>query len=85
MLLASAADSFLNRSIKMSVNTVPCTDHIPNLSTGVANNMSVNTVPCTVKPTVTLQIGDTETDSSRPGVYVIDVTLPIGQTVNVSQ
>ncbi|XP_035614842.2 nicolin-1 [Oncorhynchus keta] len=47
--------------------------------------MSVNTVPCTVKPTVTLQIGDAETDSSRPGVYVIDVTLPIGQTVNIQE
>ncbi|XP_064823560.1 nicolin-1 isoform X1 [Oncorhynchus masou masou] len=51
----------------------------------VANNMSVNTVPCTVKPTVTLQIGDAETDSSRPGVYVIDVTLAIGQTVNIQE
>ncbi|KAL0977969.1 hypothetical protein UPYG_G00164080 [Umbra pygmaea] len=45
--------------------------------------MSINTVACTVKPAVTLQLGDAKADTSRPGVYVIDVTLPIGQTVNI--
>uniref|UniRef100_A0A3P9ABX5 Nicolin 1 n=1 Tax=Esox lucius TaxID=8010 RepID=A0A3P9ABX5_ESOLU len=47
--------------------------------------MSVNTVSCTVKPAITLQLGDAKTDTSRPGVYVIDVTLPIGQTVNIQE
>ncbi|XP_066554381.1 nicolin-1 isoform X3 [Amia ocellicauda] len=44
--------------------------------------MSDNTVTCTVKTPVALQIGDVKTDS-RPGIYVIDITFPPGQTINM--
>ncbi|XP_067098886.1 nicolin-1 [Osmerus mordax] len=42
-------------------------------------------VPCTVKTPVALQLGDSKSDTSRPGVYIIDVTLPIGRTVNIEE
>ncbi|XP_066554379.1 nicolin-1 isoform X2 [Amia ocellicauda] len=46
--------------------------------------MSDNTVTCTVKTPVALQIGDVKTDS-RPGIYVIDITFPPGQTINIQE
>lgn len=46
--------------------------------------MTDSAVACTVKSPVALQIGDVKSDTSRPGVYVIDVTFPQGQVVKVS-
>uniref|UniRef100_A0A8C9WR75 Dystroglycan 1 n=2 Tax=Scleropages formosus TaxID=113540 RepID=A0A8C9WR75_SCLFO len=48
-------------------------------------SMTDNAVPCTVKSPVPLQIGDAKTDTSRPGVYVIDVTFPHGQAVKIRE
>nr|XP_006631025.2 PREDICTED: nicolin-1 [Lepisosteus oculatus] len=47
--------------------------------------MSEHTVECTVKRPVALQMGDVKTDMSRPGIFVIDVTFPQGQTVNIQE
>lgn len=44
--------------------------------------MSVEPVSCTIKTPVALQIGDTVSDLSRPGVYITDITL--AEPVNVS-
>lgn len=44
--------------------------------------MSANAVSCTIKSPVALQIGDAVSDSSRPGVYITDITL--AEPVNVS-
>ncbi|XP_051550027.1 nicolin-1-like [Myxocyprinus asiaticus] len=45
--------------------------------------MSVELVSCTVKSPVALQIGDAVSDSSRPGVYITDVTL--AEPVNIQE
>ncbi|XP_048879658.1 nicolin-1 [Brienomyrus brachyistius] len=45
--------------------------------------MTDSAVACTVKSPVALQIGDVKSDTSRPGVYVIDVTFPQGQLVKI--
>lgn len=42
-------------------------------------------VACTVKSPIALQIGDTKTDTARPGVYIIDVTLPFGKSVDIEE
>ncbi|KAG7478165.1 hypothetical protein MATL_G00077500 [Megalops atlanticus] len=47
--------------------------------------MSDNVVICIVKPAVALQLGDAKTDTSRPGVSVIDVTFPQCQAVKVQE
>lgn len=47
--------------------------------------MSIKPVSCTVKTPVALRLGDAKNDQSRPGVYIIDVCLPIGQTVNIEE
>ncbi|XP_036387806.1 nicolin-1 [Megalops cyprinoides] len=47
--------------------------------------MSDNVVVCIVKPAVALQLGDAKTDTSRPGVSVIDVTFPQCQAVKVQE
>ncbi len=44
--------------------------------------MSAKAVSCTIKSAVGLQIGDAVSDSSRPGVYITDITL--AEPVNVS-
>ncbi|XP_030634564.1 nicolin-1 [Chanos chanos] len=45
--------------------------------------MNANPVECTVKSPVALQIGDTVSDSFRPGVYIIDITLE--EAVNIQE
>ena len=40
---------------------------------------------CTIKASVNLQIGDTKTEISQSGVSVVDINLPFGKTVNVSE
>ncbi|OCT85634.1 nicolin-1 [Xenopus laevis] len=47
--------------------------------------MAQESVPYTVKPPVPLQVGDVKTEISRPGVYVIDVTFPKNQPVDVQE
>uniref|UniRef100_A0A8C5MJY8 Nicolin 1, tubulin polyglutamylase complex subunit n=1 Tax=Leptobrachium leishanense TaxID=445787 RepID=A0A8C5MJY8_9ANUR len=47
--------------------------------------MDPESVPCTIKLPVPLQVGDVKTDQARPGVYVIDVTFPKSQDVDVSE
>uniref|UniRef100_A0A8C1N1P1 Nicolin 1 n=1 Tax=Cyprinus carpio TaxID=7962 RepID=A0A8C1N1P1_CYPCA len=45
--------------------------------------MSANAVSCTIKSPVALQIGDAVSDSSRPGVYITDITL--AEPVNIQE
>ncbi|KAE8611778.1 hypothetical protein XENTR_v10012598 [Xenopus tropicalis] len=45
--------------------------------------MAQESVPYTVRPPVPLQVGDVKTEISRPGVYVIDVTFPKYQPVDM--
>ncbi|XP_009294764.2 nicolin-1 isoform X1 [Danio rerio] len=45
--------------------------------------MSAESVSCTVKSPVALQIGDAVSDSSRPGVYITDITL--AEPVNIQE
>ncbi|KAI7791390.1 nicolin-1 isoform X1 [Triplophysa rosa] len=45
--------------------------------------MSVEPVSCTIKSPVALQIGDTVSDLSRPGVYITDITL--AEPVNIQE
>ncbi|TRY93788.1 hypothetical protein DNTS_012168 [Danionella cerebrum] len=45
--------------------------------------MNAEPVSCTVKSPVPLQIGDSVSDSCRPGVYVIDITIP--EPVNIEE
>ncbi|KAG9337089.1 hypothetical protein JZ751_029857, partial [Albula glossodonta] len=40
---------------------------------------------CTVKAAVALELGETVTDQSRPGVFVTDVTFPHGQAVKIQE
>ncbi|KAJ8258352.1 hypothetical protein COCON_G00173640 [Conger conger] len=40
---------------------------------------------CTVKSPVALELGETMTAASRPGVFVIDVTFPHGQAANIQE
>lgn len=46
--------------------------------------MSAEALSCTIKSPVTLQIGDAVSDSSRPGVYITDITLAEPANVSVS-
>ncbi|KAL4655678.1 nicolin-1-like [Arapaima gigas] len=48
-------------------------------------SMTDNVVPCTVKSPVALQIGDAKKDTSRPGVYVIDVTFPHCEAIKIQE
>uniref|UniRef100_A0A672N0M6 Nicolin 1 n=1 Tax=Sinocyclocheilus grahami TaxID=75366 RepID=A0A672N0M6_SINGR len=45
--------------------------------------MSAKAVSCTIKSPVALQIGDAVSDSSRPGVYITDITL--AEPVNIQE
>uniref|UniRef100_A0A8C5PCL8 Nicolin 1, tubulin polyglutamylase complex subunit n=1 Tax=Leptobrachium leishanense TaxID=445787 RepID=A0A8C5PCL8_9ANUR len=47
--------------------------------------MDPESVPCTIKLPVPLQVGDVKTDQARPGVYVIDVTFPKSQDVDLQE
>lgn len=47
--------------------------------------MSNGPVDCVVKTPVSLQIGDTVTDTLRPGVYVTDIVFPNGKPIKVKQ
>ncbi|XP_067271010.1 nicolin-1 [Pseudorasbora parva] len=45
--------------------------------------MSAEAVSCTIKSPVALQIGDAVCDSSRPGVYITDITF--AEPVNIQE
>ncbi|XP_053325404.1 nicolin-1 [Spea bombifrons] len=47
--------------------------------------MALESVPCTIKAPVPLQVGDVKTEQASPGVYVIDVTFPKSQTVDLQE
>lgn len=47
--------------------------------------MTDSSVACTVKSPVALELGEAITAASRPGVFVIDVTFPHGQAVNIQE
>ncbi|KAM4722187.1 nicolin-1 [Rhinophrynus dorsalis] len=47
--------------------------------------MAQESVPCTVRAPVPLQVGDVKTEVCRPGVYVIDVTFPKSQAIDVQE
>ena len=47
------------------------------------DTMSNGPVDCVVKTPVSLQIGDTVTDTLRPGVYITDIVFPNGKPIKV--
>ncbi|XP_078270500.1 nicolin-1 isoform X1 [Rhinoraja longicauda] len=49
----------------------------------VAAEMADNCITCLIKSPVALQSGDLKTDSSKPGVFVIEVTFPKERITNI--
>ncbi|XP_031424406.1 nicolin-1 isoform X2 [Clupea harengus] len=47
--------------------------------------MSNGPVDCVVKTPVSLQIGDTVTDTLRPGVYITDIVFPNGKPIKIQE
>ncbi|XP_068109015.1 nicolin-1 [Hyperolius riggenbachi] len=47
--------------------------------------MAQEAAPCTIRTPVPLQVGDGKSELGRPGVYVIDVTFPHNQAINIQE